>query len=362
MAEEKTEHGIRTVELDQTRPWEEFWSEFYGLICTIMSGYEKPEDHICWRGQPDGRPLLSLFDRMLEGRIPDARERRRILADHERSSSYAFRGILQNPTIRELKQAIRENHMNENHFWAIGRHYDLATPLLDWTLSPFVGAFFAFEQERAAGETRFEEELEKWSEERLERELEKCRRGKSAGPARSETDIAALREDLKRRLFPGHRFLCGLKYKELADKAGSDSRHKKELLQFDRTFAQWKRTREARWNVYHREQDKPPAAPVPCFQYFDPLSSEHKRLLNQIGVFTITADGGSMEKCVETFCPKDDESWILIRIALPTARREEFLKQLHWMNINHLSLFPDLLGASKYSNQELERALARRQP
>jgi hypothetical protein len=114
--------------------------------------------------------------------------------------------------------------------------------------------------------------------------------------------------------------------------------------------------------------------------FYEPLSDENFRMINQQGVFTVSRSPHSVEQWVaynyqEVFkylkdkrCDaSDDESrkkldidinsgWILLRIDIVTDIEKnepsQILRWLNRMNINYASLFPDIEGASLYANMQ----------
>ena len=109
------------------------WQEFKQKSCSLKSkrGY-------VWRGQKkdenSGCPLQSSFDRDIK--IKDQRDRTKRLKQHIENFKEAMNKFFPNILPKE-----------DIDVWALGQHYGLKTPLLDWTLSPYIAAYFAFIEE-----------------------------------------------------------------------------------------------------------------------------------------------------------------------------------------------------------------------
>lgn len=101
----------------------------------IYRGHSNP----CWK-------LSSIWERNLDclGRGTPAHGSRRLfgpgLYKEDRDATLrSFRDRAAN-----IPEVPLKNSDSENDWWAFGRHFGLRTPLLDWSRSPYVAAFWAF--------------------------------------------------------------------------------------------------------------------------------------------------------------------------------------------------------------------------
>ncbi len=92
----------------------------------------------------------------------------------------------------------------------------------------------------------------------------------------------------------------------------------------------------------------------PVVEFVRPFSDENARLVNQGGLFTRSPARVSIENWMVQHIEREYRRGALIKITIPNTSREECLRALNRMNINHLTLFPDLYGASTFCNTRLK--------
>jgi hypothetical protein len=249
-------HGIRRVEIA--------WRDFLEFPCYSDYHWGFDPDVFIWRGQTRSSwSLLPTLDRILNKRSRAAYAYQR---HHLEQFQHATRGR-RGRSPRQID--------SENEWWALGQHHGLRTPLLDWSESPFVAAYFAY--------------------------LE---------PAPNQSEP---------------RGIFALDVQSVALRSARILERKE------------------------RRRGRPP-----IIEMVRPLTDENPRLVSQSGLFTRGPDGVDIESWVRQNFSKREIQHVLVKFVLPNADRKDAMACLKQMNINHLSLFPDLTGASQYCNLQLD--------
>jgi len=284
MMEEKTSTATEVINGFQDITFSSWRGAFDDLYERMLNYRE-----CIWRGQRCDDWLLESTLARLKKKTKHAGISIPILGDHLERFKYAIRGR-RGPSPPLLEK--------DNDLWALGQHYGLASPLLDWTESPFVAAYFAF-----------------------------------IDTGERQTDFRAV--------YCLHRPSVEKKAKQLLAEKRSKWQNNEQGPISEKYVT----------NALAGLLTEPTNPEV---EFVRPLSDENQRLVNQAGLFTRFPLTTDVQSWVQSNFEGKNGDLILQRIRIPNKDREDCLKALNRMNINPLTLFPDLHGASRFCNLSCE--------
>ncbi len=108
------------------------------------------------------------------------------------------------------------------------------------------------------------------------------------------------------------------------------------------------------WKSHTIKKSHKGSARAPIIEFIEPLSDDNSRLVNQGGLFSRSPSGKNIEEWILENYEEDEKTVKMWKILIPEKERNTILQYLNRMNVNHLTLFPDLYGASKFVNIDLE--------
>jgi hypothetical protein len=259
MRKNRVSQGVQEIELES---WEEYPTLITGEFLSRPAFIYRGQVRYDWKLESSIDRYERLYPKRKNqsGGVPDYFNCPPLCrSQHLNAFRHAIRG----------KRGFNAPGLSDDQCWALGQHYGLKTPLLDWTLSPFAALFFAFEQ--------------------------------LVAPTPSEVS--------RDNSLPSFRGVYAFSTSALEGHPGDSS-----------------------------------------IELLSPETEENIRLFGQAGVFLRMPRAAEVETWVRERYSDITADAYLIKLKIPDVGRDKCLQTLSKMNINYMTVYPDLEGAAKHVN------------